>query len=80
MTAPKFTKNCTCDNYTNCTDCQKHDTAIRNATLDDVLTAMNVALANRSWTDTDGDYHRCPILIRSEIRGVIKSLRTKEQP
>jgi hypothetical protein len=28
---PKFTKNCTCDNYTNCTDCQKHDAAIRNA-------------------------------------------------
>jgi len=34
--APKFTKDCMCDKYTNCTDCQQHDTTIRNATLDDL--------------------------------------------
>ena len=32
----KFTKDCMCDKYTNCTDCQQHDTTIRNATLDEV--------------------------------------------
>jgi hypothetical protein len=34
MTKPQ--KNCMCDKYTNCTDCQAHDTAIRNATLDEL--------------------------------------------
>ena len=31
--APKFTKNCMCDKYTNCTDCQDHDTRIRKEAL-----------------------------------------------
>ena len=31
--APKFTKDCMCDKYTNCTDCQQHDITIRNATI-----------------------------------------------
>jgi hypothetical protein len=55
---------------------------VREEAIDDCLTALNVAIANRSFTDTDGDYHMCPALTKGEIRSTIQSLRTptpKEQ-
>ena len=33
----EFAKNCMCDKYTNCTDCQKHDDEIRQSSRDTVL-------------------------------------------
>jgi len=35
--APKFAKDCMCNKYANCTDCQQHDTAIRKAERERVL-------------------------------------------
>jgi len=34
---PKFAKDCMCNKYANCTDCQQHDTAIRKAERERVL-------------------------------------------
>jgi inhibitor of KinA sporulation pathway (predicted exonuclease) len=66
--APSPQKTCMCDKYTNCTDCQQHDTAIRNATLDELIQTL--------WTDhiihpdsAEGRY----------MKMLVQSLR-KEQP
>lgn len=47
------TKTCMCDKYSNCTDCQQHDTAIRNATLDELETWCR---KESDDADEQGDY------------------------
>jgi hypothetical protein len=53
---------------------------VREEAIDDCLTALNVAIANRSFTDTDGDYHMCPALTKGEIRSTIQSIHTPTTP
>jgi hypothetical protein len=36
----RFTKNCMCNKYTNCMDCQQHDNEIRNKAMDDFMAAI----------------------------------------
>jgi hypothetical protein len=80
---PKFTKNCMCDKYTNCTDCQQHDAAIAAQVREDERNIM----IREFWewalfrnVDTNSKIHGIIYFEGSEFQKFLQSLRTKVQP
>ena len=66
-TAPNFVKDCMCNKYTNCTDCQQHDTAIRKAEREKVFSFLDELISDR--------------VSDARKREIVESLRTQqEQP
>jgi len=75
--APKFAKDCMCNKYANCTDCQQHDTAIRNVTLDGIIKAINEDIEYEDYCikTFDTRINRTQKAILSQVVEKIESLR-----
>jgi hypothetical protein len=74
---PKFAKDCMCNKYANCTDCQQHDTAIRNVTLDGIIKAINEDIEYEDYCikTFDTRINRTQKAILSQVVEKIESLR-----
>ena len=74
---PKFAKDCMCNKYANCTDCQQHDTAIRNATLDGIIKAINEDIEYEDYCikTFDTQINRTQKAILSQVVEKIESIR-----
>ena len=70
--APKFVKNCMCDKYTNCTDCQSNDATIAKAERERVLKLALDLINHEGFLDIAYDD---PIILIPDVERCFNAIR-----